>query len=612
MRSSWARGILMSMLIVIIGAISGSCENEAGEKSDVNNTEKQVEVIVQDQEQDVEVLIQQPIPGSHIKVDQVGYLALSKKIAIVTNAPNATGFDLIQVDTGEVVLSGELTEARDDADSNDSVQQADFSQSMISGTYVISVPEVGTSYPFRIGDGVYRSVFIDTLRTFTFQRSLTDIDDSLTGYRFAAGHSQDQKATVNFSDGVSHKGDVIDVSGGWYDAGDYGKYVPPGATSAAFLLLAYDFNSEQFKTGQLAFPSGVSETDQAAGLPDLLSEVKVELDWLLKMQREDGMVYHKVAALGWPGLDVPPAGDFADRYVFGKSTYGTAIFAGTLAMASRLYEPFDKAYASELLIHAKQAFEYLEKHPEFEYYDGEQQDLGSGSYYKDTDQEDRFWAAAELLRTTGDVRYDQYLQDQFGDLFTQAPGIIGFGHPLLFGQWAYYNSKAGNKANKEKLKNTIVAQADVMVTEIQANAYLNSLGRDEYTWGSNRTVSAKGAQLLIAYQFNHKKEYEEMAMEQVHYILGRNAVGKSFVTGAGTAYTSHPHHRIVNSTMVLIPGLMVGGPNSLGGDAIMDKMKAELPPAKAYVDDLLSYSTNEYALDYNAPLSFVLAYFAEE
>jgi endoglucanase len=600
------------MLIVIIGAISVSCENEAEEKNNVNNTEKQVEVMVQDQEQDVEELIQQPIPGSHIKVDQVGYLALSKKIAIVTNAPNATGFDLIQVDTGEIVLSGELTKARKDADSGDSVQHADFSKRMITGTYVISVPGAGTSYPFLIGDGVFHSVFINTLRTFTFQRSLTDIDDSITGYRFAAGHSQDIKATVNFSDGVSHKGDVIDVSGGWYDAGDYGKYVPPGAVSAAFLLLAYDFNPEQFKTGQLIFPPGVSEKEQAAGLPDLLSEVKVELDWLLKMQREDGMVYHKVAGLGWPGLDVPPAGDIADRYVFGKSTYGTAIFAGTLAMASRIYEPFDKVYAAELLNRAERAFDYLEEHPEFEYFYEEQQDLGSGAYSKNSDNEDRFWAAAELLRTTGDLQYDQYLQDQFSGLFTQAPGVIGLGNTLLFGQWAYYNSSSGNAGNKEKLKSTIIAQADKMVTRIQENAYLNSLQLNEYNWGSNRVVSAKGVHLLIAYQIDNKKEYEEAALEQIHYILGRNAVGISYVTGTGTMYSSHPHHRIVNSTGVLIPGLMVGGPNHKGGDPVIDRMKAELPPAKSYVDDLQSYSTNEYALDYNAPLSFVLAYFAEE
>ena len=135
---------------------------------------------------------------------------------------------------------------------------------------------------------------------------------------------------------------------------------------------------------------------------------------------------------------------------------------------------------------------------------------------------------------------------------------------------------------------------------------------NEYVWGSNRIVSAKGVHLLLAYQLDNKQEYEEAAMEQLHYILGRNAVGRSFVTGAGTVYASRPHHRIMNSTMTMIPGLMVGGPNSTGGDETINQLKSGLTPAKTYVDDITSFSTNEYAVDYNAPFSFLVSYFALE
>jgi len=604
------RKLKLLIFIIMLAAVMTSCENEVGDVGSLNEDKENLvevrEVSISDKRAEI------VIPSSHIKVDQVGYLTLSTKIAMVTNALNVTKFDLIDLNKGEVVLSGELTEAREDAASGDMVQQADFSSRMISGTYVISIPGVGTSHPFLIGEDVYDSVMIDAVRTFTLQRSFTKMDDLITGYRFAAGHPQDANAVVSFSDGISQEGEVLDVSGGWYDAGDYGKYVPPGAASAAFLLMAYEFNPEQLKTGQLAFPSGLSEQEQALGLPDLLSEVKVELDWLLKMQREDGMVYHKVSGLSWPGMDVSPASDTQERYIFGKSTYGTAIFAGTLAMAARIYAPFDQDYADKLLMQAKIAFEYLDQHPDFEYFHEERQDSGSGAYRKSTDKEDRFWAAAELLRTTDDLRYDRYVQEKFSDLFTQAPGIIGFEHPLLFGQWAYYNSAGGSAENKAKLKNAIVAQADRMVQEIQADGYLNSLSINEYVWGSNRIVSSKGVHLIIANELSNKEEYLDAAMEQIHYILGRNAVGTSYVTGVGTVYSSHPHHRIVNSTMVLIPGLLVGGPNRQGGDPTIDKIKMELTPAKSYMDDLSSYSTNEYALDYNAPLCFVLAYFAKE
>jgi endoglucanase len=606
-RQSTMKLLILLLILAMCTSVIG-CEDNNVKTEDEANTPVTSNEEVKAEEQTAAIIL----PGQHIMVNQVGYLSMASKVAVITGEVTENSFDLINLNTGKIAMTGKLSEVMEDKDSGDTVRHADFSKQMQSGRYVLSVPGAGQSFPFEIHDFVYRKAFVDSVRIFTMQRSSTVIHDPMTGYSFSAGHLQDEKAQLFFSDDVSKEGEVVDVSGGWYDAGDFGKYVPPGAASAAFLLLAYDLTPERFTTGQLMFPKGVSEEEQAADLPDLLAEVKFQLDWIMKMQRSDGVFYHKVAGIGWPGMDVLPSSDLMDRFIFGKSTYGTAISAGALAMASRIFEAHDPAYAAKLLTSAEKGFAYLEKHPEFEYHFSDNQDNGSGPYKKDTDQEDRFWAAAELLRTTGDKKYNSYLQDQFAPLFEQNSEKIGFDHPLLFGQWAYYHSEAGDTAWKEKIKQVITTQADGMVAHVQGNGYRSALQSEEYVWGSNRLLLSKGVSMLLANELAPKQEYEEAALDQLHYVFGRNALSQSYVVGEGTKYPRYPHHRTINTTGVLIPGLMVGGPNKFGGDASVDQIKDALPPAKVYVDDGASFSSNEFALDYNAPLSFVLAYFGSE
>src|SRR5690606_6846067 len=134
--------------------------------------------------------------------------------------------------------------------------------------------------------------------------------------------------------------------------------------------------------GQLRFPEGL-ESD-VPELPDVLAEVKFELDWLLKMQRPDGAVYHKVSGLQWPGM-IKPEADTQPRYVFGMSTYGTGMFAGAMAMGARIYEPFDAAYAAVLLEAAERAQSYLERNPDVQFLTSDRQDGGSGAYGKSGD-----------------------------------------------------------------------------------------------------------------------------------------------------------------------------------------------------------------------------------
>ncbi|MEX2460576.1 MAG: glycoside hydrolase family 9 protein [Paenibacillaceae bacterium] len=562
-----------------------------------------------------EVAIEQDpsVPGSRIRIDQVGYLPDAPKIGMIIG-DSMDVFEVFNVNTNQAALTGKLSAAVEDVNSGDSVRSADFSAVDKPGTYILRVAGAGDSYPFTIGDNVYYNSLVDAARSYTLARSGVAMDDPVTGLKHAASHTQDAKATMFFSDGYHKKGDILDVSGGWYDAGDYGKYIPTAAVSTAQLLLAYEMNPDKFTAGQMSIPQGLSAKEKANKLPDLLTEVKYELDWMRKLQRQDGAVYLKVSGALWTGVLLPES-DTQDRYVYGLSTYGTAQYAATMAMASRVYQSFDPVYAQQLLKSALKSQAYLEKHPDPEFRKDEEQDAGSGPYTKITDAEERYWAAAELLKTTGEPRFDSYIQAELADQLAKKPVAISWSNAIMLGDWAYYTSEQADAQKKEAVKTAVIGYADDLLKLTYTDGYRTALQADDYIWASVKEDISRGQVLLFANEMNPKPEYVNAALDQLHYLFGRNATGYSYMTGSGTKMPLMPHHRIAASTETYLPGLVVGGPNKNGGDPTIDSIlkeaKRPIPPAKAYVDITDSYATNEYAIDYTAPVLFVLAYFSK-
>jgi endoglucanase len=573
--------------------------------------------------------------GARIHVDQVGYLPQYPKVAVVVADKGAKEFKVVNTATNEIVYKGNLSAPRIDISSNDTVRQADFSAVTTPGTYMVTVDGIGNSYHFKIADNVYNIPFIHTLRSFTLARSNTAINDPITGLTNAAGHEKDKTAKVFFTDEVSTTGQILDVSGGWYDAGDFGKYTPTAGVTVANILLAYEAQPEKFNKGQMFFPESLSTVDTASNMPDVLVEMKVELDWMLKMQRPDGGVYLKTSGKYWPDLKIKPVEDVQNRYIYGLSTYGTAIFGATTAMAARIYEQYDPQYAGILLTSAQKAFAFLESHPEPIFRVDANQNTGSGPYDKTNengqrswlqsigkeysnvkmtaDADDRIWIAAELFKTTGNPAYEQFLQQKYSNILTIKPDAFSWMNTLAFGQWAYLTNKHADQMLKNKVKEAFLSYADATVRQIAADGYTCSLRSDEYTWASSRIAIAKGNMLVLAYQIEPKIEYLYGAMDQVHYILGRNTNGTSYLTGAGTKTPQNVHNRIHESTGITVPGQLVGGPNNWpGGDPIQVKAisTSKMPPAKVYFDVSGSYSTNEYAIDYTAPVTYILSYFS--
>lgn len=572
--------------------------------------------------------------GQKIHVDQVGYLPDYEKTAIVAGAVGSNEFKVVNADTQEVVFKGTFSAPRQDICSGDTVRKADFSAVTTPGNYIITVDGVGSSYKFQIADNVYYKSFIHTLRSYTLGRCNNAFNDPITGLSIdATAHEKYKTAKVYFTDGISTKGEIVDVSGGWYDAGDFGKYVPTGCISVANILMAYEAQPEKFTKGQMFFPTGITAD---ANLPDVLAEMKYELDWLLKMQRSDGAVYLKTAGKYWPSLDVSPEQDTQNRYIYGLATYNTAMFGATNAMAARIYEKYDPEYAATLLDAAKKAYAYLENHPEAYFRIDENQDSGSGPYNKDTenetklwleslkkinpalklsgDEEERIWLTAELFKTTGDKQYEKTLKSKFENILTLKPKGFSWMNGLALGQWAYLTNDKADSALKNKVKKAFLDYADDTVKLIANDGYGCSLGQNEYTWSSTRVAIAKANMLALAYQLDAKKEYVNGALDQVHYILGRNTNSKSYLTGSGTDMARYPHNRIDLSKGVYVPGHLVNGPNNWpGGDPVQAQCLAsgKVPPAKIYFDVRESYSTNEYAIDYDAPVAYILAYFSK-
>ncbi|WP_182299340.1 glycoside hydrolase family 9 protein [Cohnella cholangitidis] len=551
----------------------------------------------------------EPARKLRIHLNQVGYLPDGPKVVVVAADEPFGELNISVTDRKNHwnnVWKGTIPAARKDDISGDWVSQADFGELTADGRYEVEVAG-NVSVPFFIHTEVYNELFLNVARSYRLQRSGEPIDDPLLGLKLLPGHLQDKEATLFYKDEQGRQ-PVIDVHGGWYDAGDYGKYIPVAAVTVAQLLLAYELRPEFFADKKFLQDAEKSGWKHAAEAPDALAEVKFELDWMLRMQREDGAVYHKVSGGAFPEF-ILPAEDVQDRTVYGMSTYGTAMFAAATAMAARIYEPFDSAYATELLKSSKKAQAWLDSHPDAYFRMDEGQNTGSGPYDKSTDREERFWALAELLKTTEDEGYAGKLTSRYADLLESRPTFVSWNNTHLLGQWAMATASRSPEAAKDATARAIVGAADEICARVGTDAYRSALLSKEYSWASNKNALAEAELMLLANELKPSADYEDAAADQLHFVLGRNAMGMSYVTGAGTRYPLHPHHRISAVSGIPVRGLIVGGPNQYMNDPVLEKMTdLGLPPAKSYIDDVLSYASNEYAIDYNAPLFFTLAF----
>lgn len=525
-----------------------------------------------------------------IRINQLGYYPSANKIAVVVFTKAST-FEVVNVQNNSVELTGNLSPEVFWKDAGDSIKRCDFSSLTKIGTYKIRIPEFGESYPFEISNTILRKAAYASLKSYYYQRSSYELTAPFAGlWARPAGHP-DTQCILHSSTG---KTGTISSPGGWYDAGDYGKYVINAGISVASMLSFYENFNTFFADGTIHIP------ESGNGKNDLLDEVKFELDWLKTMQDIDGGVFFKLTTLNFSGFIMPNA-DKADRYVIGKTSASALDFAAMMAMAGRIYKDYDAEYAADCIVRSENAWTWAKANPAI--YFKNPTDVSTGEYGDGNVSDEFIWAAAELYITTQKAEYKTYLEGKSSSLkYQSAPGWPNV-QPLASLSLATQTN--GLSASLlSTIKNSVTATADSWLSQINSNACrIPNFG---YGWGSNSGIANQGVGLLYAYILTKDTKYIKGAAECADYLLGKNATGFSFVSAYGSKTPMNFHHRpsFADGVVQPVPGFVSGGPNPGKQDG--EKYPFS-DPAKCFVDVMGSYASNEVCINWNSPMTALFA-----
>lgn len=552
---------------------------------------------------------QTQIPQDLIRLNQVGFYPAGPKTAVIEK--NISGsFYVISSDGTDTLYSAPLSAPQKHPYGPRTVRLADFSAFNTTGSYKLLVPGVGQSHPFEIGAEVHKHLGKAAIKSYYFQRASTSLPQQYAGkWHRQLGHPDD-KVLIHASAASRERpeGNVITSTKGWYDAGDYNKYVVnSGITMGTMLSLIEDYPGYSNNI-ELDIPE---KTNQ---LPDLLDELLWNLRWMLTMQDpNDGGIYHKMTSAGFAGM-VMPAADTDARYVVQKSVTAALDFAAVMAQASRVVAPYEQhlpGLSDSCLTAAKEAWKWARQHPEQLYRQGElnkkfNPDVTTGAYGDGNAQDEFTWAAAELYITTGDEKYYNATDMLTGE---QLP-LPSWGQVRALGYYSLLRFsdqlEGAAEENLPEIRQRVITFADDLVTAGNKSAYRVAMGHSpqDFVWGSNAVAANQGIALIQAYRLTSDTKYIDAAVSSLDYLMGRNGTSFAFVTGHGDKTPMHPHHRPSEADGINapVPGLMAGGPNPGQQDGC--KYPSDIAD-QSYVDAECSYASNEIAINWNAPLVYL-------
>jgi endoglucanase len=567
-----------------------------------------------------------PDTGPRVRVNQVGYLPKGPKNAtIVTEATTALPWEL-RNSGGTVVASGTTTPRGVDASSGQNVHSVDFSSYTTAGTGYTLSADGETSHPFDLGTAAYEQLRLDALKFYYPQRSGIEILDSLRpGYGRPAGHvgvAPNQGDTaVPCQPGVCDY--TLNVAGGWYDAGDHGKYVVNGGISVYGLMSEF----ERTKVAATAKPGTLGDgslnlPESGNGVPDILDEARWEMEFLLSMQVPAdkplaGMAHHKIHDEAWTGLPLLPHNDSMKRELHPPSTAATLNLAATAAQCARLYARYDAAFADRCLTAARRAWAAAQANPAI--YASPADGTGGGTYDDNEVSDEFYWAAAELYITTGERAFrdfvlnspvhtaDVFRAEGFDWKYTATPGRLDLA--LI----------PNNLPGRDAVRASVLAGADKYLATIAAHPYglPYAPASGLFDWGSNNLVLNNMVVMATAFDLSGQRKYRDGVLEGLNYILGRNALNQSYVTGYGEKFSKNQHSRWyarqLNTELPNPPvGTLSGGPNSSIQDPVAQSLLQGCQPQFCYIDEIQSWSTNELTINWNAPLSWIAAFVADQ
>jgi len=509
-------------------------------------------------------------PPSAVHVNTVGFLPGRAKVAVVLQ--EATTFSLVRAD-GTEAMSGNTSGPVYDADTDMDLWTIDFSSFAEPGEYFLDVPGVGRSVSFSIDANIYADVTKTLMLGMYGQRCGVAVELEHDGKTFTHGvcHTQD---AIPWEDQTSGK--VKDVTGGWHDAGDYGKYTNNAAFSLGMLFRAWELYPNQLAALALAIP------EHGGPIPDFLAEARVQLDQLLKMQRDDGSVYQQVSEVSFEGF-IPPSSDTGTRYIFGFGTVQAADLVAVAAAGTRLFLPYDVEYATRCLTAAQKSWAYLQAN---KFVGANLSGTNHPGYGRRDDGPERLWAAAELWETTGDAYALATVESKIGSAYVSPnwdwPDIGNLG------VFTYVLSRRDGRDPTllASASANVVSSAQTILSQISSSGF--GRGISSYYWGSNGSIARVTMNLMVANVLQPDARFVDGAVAELDHLLGRNVYGRSFVTGLGHFSPIHPHHRPSAATGAW-PGLLVGGPNG---------------SATSWTDEQGAYQQNEIAINWNTAMIF--------
>jgi endoglucanase len=458
---------------------------------------------------------------------------------------------------------------------------------------------VRRSARFRVADDVYVEAYRVMMLGMYLWRCGAAVSAEYKGetYKHAACHTNDG---IIFTSGATKNG-----VGGWHDAGDYNKYVVNSGVTVGMMLKAWEHFTPLVKNTDLI------AVTQSGAIPQFLTEVKYNLDWVSKMQFADSTVSHKLTTQNFGGM-VVPENETATRYFTPHSTAATASFVAQMAMAYRIYKDLDSAFSRICGSQALRSYNYLANHPNENISMAGQgtslSDAGTNfvtGAYGASGGSYRLWAAAEMWEATGQARYLEDFENRAkGNLITE---YFDWSNVSNLGAVTYVLSDRTGKspALEESIRNSIISTAGSIASTANSNKHGRTFS--DYYWGTNGIVARNVLLLHTAYKLTGDPKYAYAAQDAVSYLLGRNYYGRSYVTGIGNLPPLSPHDRTSVAQNKPWPGRLIGGPHSKSNaNDAPERLKCAIDEVCRF-DDPDDYWTNEVAINWNSAMIYALA-----
>ena len=456
--------------------------------------EREKESIITSMEKEPDLAYEIPESTPNILVNQLGYIRNGTKMAIFCGEERPSVFYVIEADTGERVFSGYPEDNVTETEDKGTVFYGDFSEVTKEGVYFLEAPLIGKSYSFAIEDGLYDQVFREACRQYYYNRCGVTLTDEYAG---EMAHNACHTGNSALQEDVSLS---IDARGGWHQDEAGSKYVVSAAKSIGVMLLAYELYSASFGDDM-----GIPESGN--GVPDILDEVKYEVEWLLKMQDSaTGAVYKGVTVYD------QSTGSGTVSYVEPGDMETANAFAMTLAKFSYLYQEYDTDYATECLKASDRAWKYTEL---------------NGGAEQETDPW-KFAAAAELYRVSGLKSCQRFVTEYL----MREDAEKEMDEVTFLGYVTYISTKLPVKMDLcEKITEKLMEKAEEISKEARSSDYLVKEGSGNEH--NHKLLQNMMYLTMVDYMIaNH--EYESLIEDHLHYFLGRNPQAVCYINCIGT------------------------------------------------------------------------------